>query len=670
MQRYGVPFLRKFAPTSDQWRRLALMSFLGSLAFFLLWKGGKPLEATWLLTMLAWICTYQFWKTESRKQLRDPLWLWSILILFIVWTVFSYMNTSTANYGLDEVLRTGSLIFIFLWVRRKSSDGSGMLEGNIMRVIAVATFVACGIGWMVYVLQPVERFVGTFFDYRFHTDYWPNAWAEYLLLVWPITALWAERVVSAWKKDKYPWAETMMSNVIIGALFGCLMLSYSRGGSIAFLLQLGLLGYLLKRREPKGKGWKRPFVEAAVVFSVALICFAGINSMRSQFFQVQSASEKITFTASEGTSSITERNQFWWTAVVLTAQKPLFGWGPYSFRFLQPKMQNAVLATSDHAHNVILKFAAERGAVPALLYTAFLLLLFGSSFLRSLKNKGEGGRMLDIREAMFIGAVGVIAHNMIDYNLQFVAISLPLWAFLGILSNDLPNGGAHVPRKLARSVEIVIITILMIVVVVEGRYMVLSSLGRHAEGREDFVSAAKWYEDSKSQKYTRDMHLSRAHVFLQMEETEKANAALDDYFAQNGEDGRAFKLRGDVCRSQKEWDCAIENYEKAYELIRFNGVDLLRSLVETLRDSGRREEINARREEFDELIVMYGKSIEYNAHYIALSGNVQEFLKLLETMARLYPVDEPKYVVLGAKAELNARFEQERLKSRSAGYLW
>ena len=149
-----------------------------------------------------------------------------------------------------------------------------------------------------------------------------------------------------------------------------------------------------------------------------------------------------------------------------------------------------------------------------------------------------------------------------------------------------------------------------------------------------------------------------------------ASSALNDYFAQNGEDGRAWKLRGDVCRAQKDWDCAIMNYEKAYALIRFNGVDVLHALIGTLRDAGRKEEIDARREEFDALTVLYGEAIERNAHYIALSGNVPEFLSLLETMTKLYPADEPLYAVIGAKAELNARMEQERLKGRKSGYLW
>ncbi|MDD3896605.1 MAG: O-antigen ligase family protein [Candidatus Peribacteraceae bacterium] len=664
-----MPFLRKLVPTADQWRRLALASFLGALAFFLLWKGGKPLEATWLLTVLAWICTYQFWKTDSKEGAREPLWLWGILMLFVAWTFVSYLNTATGNYGLDEVLRTGALVLMLLWVRRRAADGSGALESTMMRTIAVATFVACGVGWVVYVLQPVERFVGTFFDYRFHTDYWPNAWAEYLLLVWPLTALWAERVVASWKKERYPWAETLMSNVIIGALFGSLLLSYSRGGSIAFLLQLGLWGYLLSRREMK-RGWKRPLAEAAAVFAVALIAFAGINSMRSQFYAVQSAAEKITFTAAEGTSSITERNNFWQDATTLALERPFFGWGPYSYRFLQPRMQDAILATSDHAHNVILKYAAERGLVPAALFAGFLLLLFSSSFLRSLRNTEGGKRTLEIREAMFVGAVGVIAHNMIDFNLQFVGIALPLWAFFGILSNDIPLRGILVPKNVARTVEVVLVTVLMVVAVVEGRHMLLSSLGRHAEARQDYATATKWYEASRAQKYTRDMHLSRAHVFLEMEDVDRASSALSDYFAQNGEDGRAWKLRGDVCRAQRDWECAIMNYEKAYALIRYNGVDVLHALIGTLRDAGRKEEIDARREEFDALTVLYGEAIERNAHYIALSGNVPEFLSLLQTLAVLYPEDEPRYAVIGAKAELNARMEQERLKGRKSGYLW
>jgi O-antigen ligase len=65
-------------------------------------------------------------------------------------------------------------------------------------------------------------------------------------------------------------------------------------------------------------------------------------------------------------------------------ERPMIGFGPGTFRFVQPQLQHEVLATSDHPHNVFLKLAMERGWPAA---TFFCFFLFNSSFsLNSLLN--------------------------------------------------------------------------------------------------------------------------------------------------------------------------------------------------------------------------------------------------------------------------------------------
>ena len=686
-----MKFLQRIDPSPETLTRVAHNVLLVFLAFAIFWRGGKLLDTTWLLMAIAWLFTYQFWRLHPRPKLNLPWWLWGSALLFVLWTVASYANTTAGNYGLDEVFRTGALVFMFLWMARSSKEpfdaqenGMGFGE-KVLRVIASSVMLATIIGYCVYILQPVSRFVGTFFDLRFHTDYWPNAWGEFLLLTWPVVLWWIVKINKETKPDRQKdsgfayWVLTFSSwkflpMVVLGFLFSGLMLSYSRGTSMAFIGQLIVWVAILWRQGKVQTPW--PMVrKAAIIFAIALGFALFANGLRSQLYDVESVVRKATFSSAEGFSSVSERHQFWGVATNLALQRPLFGWGPYTFRFLQPRTQEHVLATSDHAHNVFLKLAMERG-IPAAILFAFIvgavlfwhgrrLFMIDGSIVSY-----ENPLMNGIAPNLFIAILGVLAHNLIDYNLQFIGIVLPFWMILGMLASSMLRKDAWLPAKGVRVVEVLLITSLMLVAVVEGRFLILSSFGRHAESRENTTKALHWYDLSKGQRFTRDLHLSRAYLLLKQEKPEDAMLALDDYFAVNGEDGRAYKLRGDACRQQRDLKCAIENYERAYALIKYNDAGTMRALIETLLASGKRAEVDDRRAEFDSLMNTYAEAVERNAHFIALSSNAEEIVLLSNLFRKLYPKDEPRYVVLGAGVSRKMAEEHERVQSRPPGYLW
>lgn len=625
------------------------------LAFSILWRGGKGLEATWLLGGLAVAATFIRWWSagRSRSAWSVPLDLWIGVMLFVLWTAVSFAFSETRNYGLDEVIRDGGLVMMFLWAagtpRDVPTDTVKSSFDRWMSVIAITTVIACSIGVAVYVLQPVNRFVGTFFDMRFHTDYWPNAWAEFLLLAWPAVFLWSGR---------FPRA---LRAVILGIVFGSLFLSFSRGAILVFCGQIALgmiiLGgqWIIRRQPPRGAILHAGFTGVAAVLIGAAL-FLGVNTVRSRFHDVESVTAKATFTASEGGSSISERRSFWEQSIILSQERPFFGWGPYSFRFVHPRLQTGVFATSDHAHNVFLKLAMERGWPAALLFLFILLRILVSAVAAQIRGTGSALRLV-----LIVGVTGVAAHNLIDYNLQFVGIALPLWLFLGALAPERGISGRRLTY--VRMVEILVAVILGCILVIEGRFLVLSSLGRHAEATGDIPAALQWYERAHGELFSRDMHLSRSVLLQEQGDNAGAEDALDEYAAANAYDARLWILRGRLVEQQGDENLAYGEYGNAFVLGRYNYLEPLEGM---LRLNPQRVD----RVEAEAVFRSFGDAILQNTHFIALSQSVETFERISTLLPPVSPSAGQELRAFTTKVLEHAQEERQKLSSRPPGFLW
>jgi O-antigen ligase len=675
------------------WQRIAEWSVLVLIVLSILWRGGKGLEMTWLLAGVASCITIiDWWKGSEKKQISMALW--ACVIGLIIWTALSYSTSMTKNYGFDEVMRTAALGLIFLWcVRRTAVNGSarGSFAEQVMLAIAGATVIACVIGVAVYIFQPVNRFVGTFFDYRFHTHYWPNAWAEYLLLAWPIV-LW-------WLFSRSNNRPLFLRLIIMGFVIASFALSYSRGAAITFVAESVLWVWIIWSRAKKNFSWKILFRHVILVACITLVFFGTFNLVRQQFHDVQSVREKITFTADEGKSSVSERAQFWGHSMYFMYKKPLLGWGPYSFRFVQPRLQQDVLATSDHAHNVFLKLAAERGIIAAVLLATligFILVVsehtlvmplssgdkkkrprwlqkLGIVFLRS---HGKSAKTLNGQfawhSAVHVGVAGIVIHNLIDFNLQFVGIALPLWVLLALLAGGMQkNGWKMKSKKIVQSFELGIAVLLLLIAFIEGGFLMLSSVGRHAEAAGNTSIALRFYSWSEGEWFSRDLQLSRTKLLFEDQRLHEAQMALDDYFTRNKEDYRAWKLQGDIYYERQDFEKAYEAYQAAYERGgRYNDLDVTNGLIRSLEKLKRRPVIDERRQEFDSLLSTFEAAIGRNAHFVALTPNVEALVTLSSLLANIYYKDAPYYQVLSARADHHAKLERERISAQAPGYLW
>ncbi len=644
-------------------------SVLLLLAFSILWRGGKGLEATWLLGGLAVLLTFVRWARNHRDHPQPtqsaPLDLWLGLMLFVLWTVVSFLFSETQNYGLDEVIRDSAGVMILLWAvwathRVARTEPSGDFVRRLIFVLSVTAIVACAIGTAVYILQPVSRFVGTFVDMRFDTDYWPNAWAEFLLLAWPVAVLWSRKFSPA------------IQSLVLGVLFGSLFLSFSRGAFIVFCGQIVLWGVIAGMRYFVHARAERPYGHARILgvgfgaLVIGVLLFVSINAVRSRYNEIESVAAKATFTSSEGSSSISERSDFWKQSFTLSLERPFFGWGPYSFRFIQPRLQTQVFATSDHPHNVFLKLAMERGWPAAILFL-FILLRILFPALWSILTKTDDDHS-PFRAAFLIAIAGVLAHNLIDYNLQFVGIALPFWLLLGLLVS--PGKLVGKSKKCIRIFELLVAIILGLVLIFEGRFLVLSSFGRHAEAAGDVPAAIAWYDRARGEVFSRDMHLSRANLFLLLDDGEVAAAALDDYARVNEEDARLWILRARLAARRGEFEVALREYSVAMEFGKYNYLEPLEGTLEILSIGGHPEILVAQQSAFAEILHSFGDAILQNSHFIALSQTVEVFDRASTLFGTIYPAQSARMKEYAVRVLAHAEEERQKYASRSPGFLW
>ncbi len=617
--------------------------------FAVLWKGGKSLEATWLLAGFAAILP--FVATGSGRLGKT---ISGAAVCFLALSIASQLTSSAFNYGWDELLRDAGCLLIFAYVARSSIKG---FPFRFSRVVTGVAVLACLAGIAVYSLQPVSRFVGTFLDWRFRTDYWPNAWAEFLLLAWPCAAYALRR-------------RPVVLGAALGLFLGCLLLSYSRAGFLALLGQLLLLGILgivssiRMRSWPKGETVVRWWSVVGLMAMVCTVVFVGTNALRSSRFSVESVRDKATFNAAEGTSSVSERRDFWTAAVRMTAERPLLGWGPYSFRFVQPRYQTSVLATSDHPHNVFLKIASERG-IPALLaFVTLLASILGPTAWR-LARRTVRADSLEWQPLALISASGVLLHSLVDYNLQFVGIALPLWIVLGTLVSSVEG-----KKQRGKRIEKIAAVALLVFTLWEGMFLVTSSLARRSHAIGDDTTALLWYARSAPQLFRRDSDLSVTGIRLSRGETEEARASVRRAISLNPEDARGWLLLGNLQESRREWDPALAAYERTWMLGRYNVLNALSGLLRVSVARSQRTDLLRRHDEYLSLFNAYADAILKNTHFIAISTTVEELQHAAASLESAYPKDAPAIAKRTEEARSHAEEERARFGQQPGGLLW
>lgn len=230
---------------------------------------------------------------------------------------------------------------------------------------------------------------------------YPNALAELILLLWPVS------LVLAFGATKKLRPLVRMAAIGLTVFLGGAAFFWS-GSKLGWLIAIGLVGMMLLRLD-----WQKKLKIAAV--AAVLVLGLGVFAVRFHHY----------FAA--GATSAGARFDYWRAAVQTTAARPVFGTGPGTFQrpYAQLKAPESEMARL--THNDFLEQFSDSGVVGGLTYGAWIVLalvVVGRRFWRS----GDAFWV-----AVFVGALGWFVQGLGEFGLYVPALAWTAFTFLGCL---------------------------------------------------------------------------------------------------------------------------------------------------------------------------------------------------------------------------------------------
>lgn len=523
------------------------------------------------------------------KRKREKNWLETgLLLTFGAAVVVSFIFSQTRNVGYSEVLAFLSMIPLYLFLGNQKLEW----QKKFLKVVLVGLFFAVIQGFILYFLWPENRMVGPFFNIIYHANMWPNAFGLFLLLTWPLLML-------DFKMNR------ILKIAFLSVTFAALLLTFSRGALIAFGGQLFLiLIYFAKRIR------LQTVVTIIVTAVLSIGTFWLANEIRDDRYAVINVEERVTFSNNESLTSKTERQNFWAGAIQLIKEKPLFGWGPFSFRYAYNPIQVNLLGNSDHPHNIFLKIGAENGLIALGAFVAFLLAIFikvAARFTSLQKEKRDYIYILGVAVA------GAFAHNLIDYNFNFFTNLLLLFIFIIFIRSSIIKEDLSVKKPI---VGLVLSVFIAIISFYEGSLLVLDKLV--------FESPFMHFT-----MYPRNYYPELAEKFIKKDLFEIAYPAVKTQIALNPLDSQAWLLKANIECKKNEFESCLESLNKAIDLNPKNDLNLyvayFRALANQKTDSERLQTTV-------ELLEEYFAAVQNNIHFTAYSTNVEAAAELTDIL--------------------------------------
>lgn len=213
----------------------------------------------------------------------------------------------------------------------------------------------------------------------------------------------------------------------VGALMaGTIFLSGSRGGMLAFAVQLIALALLLSRRPEKN--WKQPgLLIAVMVAMIAVLFWIGGSELTRRLVSIHTETHQ---ELSGGTRLSIDRD-----SVRMWTKRPLLGWGFGTFPDVYPQFRSFYTSFFvNQAHNDYLQFLVETGLAGVAVALWFLTLMARRA-VRKLKNWTETPNGV-LTAGCLLGVLGILVHSFLDFNLQIPANAALFYVLCAVAASE------------------------------------------------------------------------------------------------------------------------------------------------------------------------------------------------------------------------------------------
>lgn len=547
-----------------------------------------------------------------RQKREQEGWEGTLLSLFLILYIVSFSFSQTKNFGYSELIVWVGCILLYLGLSKIH-----FRKDWCWKVLVTLASVSTIIGFIFFLTKPAARLYGTFLEGNTISDNWPNAFALFILMVWPLALHVA---VQKWN---------VLKSFILTLLLAGLFLTYSRAAYLIFLIQLAVIMWYFRGKIKKSLKF--------VLFGalIVIVIIAGTQYLRSQTLPTVSFKDRITFQTQEKGTSIRERWEFWNGAIKLIIQKPLFGSGPFSFAYVYPQVQQSFLTFSDHPHNIFLKIGQEAG-IPAL----FAIVIFFFILARLVKKRFTYLNEEEQNETFFlcVALIGALLHSQLDYNFNFLANALLFWFLLACIRSNIAFPHLQKEKKI-RSLTL-IAALLLMHVLIEGSLSTFAKKAYEAEARYDFQTGERYFSYYENTLFPRNHFLKRFQTFRDEDNIDLAVEALKKHLKLNPIDSEAWERLGEVQREQGALRDSFESFRKALELNPMNHFWYYWNFFDTANRLGEKEEMEKVKPLALKLLKEYEWLLKNNIHYTAQTPNAEGAIKLAEFLEKLYPGED------------------------------
>lgn len=214
-----------------------------------------------------------------------------------------------------------------------------------------------------------------------------------------------------------------------------LLVSFVRGAWVGGFVALAIVVYAAfrVRYKPNRVDWS--FMGVSGVAAIVAV----VRSMSAET-AVMNFWARLTSIFQFGEGSAKTRFEIWQAALDATAARPIFGWGPDTFRLLFPRFKPAeyvadagYLSVADNVHNYPLQLASAIGIPGALLFYG----LFGYSLVTSAKHVFVKDRGMErfVLVGFWAAVVGYLVHLL--FGLSVTGSTVFLWLSLAVIVSPL-----------------------------------------------------------------------------------------------------------------------------------------------------------------------------------------------------------------------------------------